>query len=121
MKRLLLVDDEQDLLDVLSDHFKGRYEIDTAQSGLAALDRFAQQRPDAVFLDVSMPGLDGIEVLRRLRRNDARVPVVMVTANADVKVTEAFLRAGAFGYVPKPFDFRYLDHMIATIFERPRR
>ena len=121
MKRLLLVDDEQDLLDVLSDHFKGRYEIDTARSGVAALERFAQQRPDAVFLDVSMPGLDGVEVLQRLRRSDAGVPVIMVTANADLRITEAFLKAGAFGYVPKPFNFVYMDHLAAAASLQSRR
>jgi DNA-binding response OmpR family regulator len=121
MKRLLLVDDEQDLLDVLNDHFKGRYEVDTARSGVAALERFAQQRPDAVFLDVSMPGLDGVEVLQRLRRSDAGVPVIMITANADLRITEAFLKAGAFGYVPKPFNLVYMDHLAAAASLQSRR
>ena len=121
MKRILVVDDEPELLEVLSDHFNGRYEVDTARSGMAALERFAGQRPDVVFLDVNMPGLDGIEVLRRFLRSDPGVPVVMVTANTDIAITEAFLKAGAFGYVPKPFNLVYLDHIAAIASAQTRR
>jgi CheY-like chemotaxis protein len=121
MKRILLVDDEPELLGIMSDHFNGRYEIDMAQSGTAALECFAGQRPDVVFLDNNMPGLDGLEVLRRLRRSDPGVPVVMVTANTDIAITETFLKEGAFGYVPKPFNLVYLDHMAAIAAAQPRR
>jgi CheY-like chemotaxis protein len=122
MKRILLVDDEPELLGVLSEHFNGRYEIDTARSGMAALESFAGQRPDVVFLDVNMPGLDGVEVLRHFHRSDPGVPVVMVTANTDIAITAAFLKAGAFGYIPKPFNLVYLDHIaaIAAAQTRPR-
>jgi two-component system nitrogen regulation response regulator GlnG len=123
MKRILLVDDEPALLDVLREHFKGRYETDTALSGTAALERFAARRPDVVFLDISMPELNGMEVLKRMRQSDPDVVVVMVTATTDLAVTEACLKAGAFGYVPKPFNLLYIDHMaaLATAHARPRR
>ena len=121
MKRILVIDDEPELLEVLSEHFKGRYEIDTARSGAAALECFAGQRPDVVFLDVNMPGLNGIEVLQRLRRSDPGVPVIMVTANEDIAITEAFLKAGAFAYVPKPFNLVYMDHMAAVASAQARR
>ena len=121
MKRILLVDDEAELLGIMSDHFDGRYEIDTARSGTAALECFAGQRPDVVFLDVNMPGLDGLEVLRRFRRSDPGVPVVMVTANTNIAITETFLKEGAFGYIPKPFTLVYLDHMAAIAAAQSRR
>jgi CheY-like chemotaxis protein len=120
MKRILAVDDERELLDILRDHFEGRYDVDTALSGGAAIERFTTQRPDLVFLDVNMPGANGVEVLQRLRRTDPGVPVIMVTANADMAVTEAFLKAGAFGYVPKPFNLLYMDHMAALAAAQPR-
>jgi two-component system response regulator MprA len=121
VKRILVVDDEQEVLDILSDHFRGRYEVDTALSGETALERFAQRRPDAVFLDVNMPGLNGVEILKRLRRADSSVPVIMLTANTENAVAEAFLKAGAFGYVPKPFNLLYLDHMAAVASAPARR
>jgi CheY-like chemotaxis protein len=61
MKRILAVDDEQDLLDVVSEFFAGRYHVVTATSGDAALEMIRRQRPDVVFLDVNMPGLSGLE------------------------------------------------------------
>jgi DNA-binding response OmpR family regulator len=120
LKRILVVDDELDLLEILREHFKDHYEIDTACSGLAALTVFAEKRPDVVFLDVHMPGLGGVEVLQRLRRSDPNVPVIMVTANTQMAITEAFLKAGAFGYVPKPFNLVYMDHLAAVASARPR-
>ncbi len=88
LKRLLLVDDDPDMLDVLREHFEGRYEVMTATSGADAVDRFASQRPDAVFLDITMPGLSGVDVLKLFKQSDARVPVIMVTANAEIAIAE---------------------------------
>ncbi len=120
LKRLLIVDDEPELLEILSDHFKGRYEIVTVLSGAEAIERFAERRPDAVFLDINMPGLSGVEVLKLFRETDPGVPVIMVTANAENAIAEACLKAGAFGYVPKPFNLVYMDHMAAVATAPPR-
>jgi two-component system response regulator TrcR len=117
LKRILVVDDEPALLDLLAEHFGGRYEVDTALSGADALARFAARRPDVVFLDVNMPETNGVEVLRRLREADPGVPVVMVTANGDIAVAEECLKGGAFSYVPKPFNLVYMDHMAALAVE----
>jgi DNA-binding response OmpR family regulator len=61
-----------------------------------------------------MPGLDGVQVLRRIRELDDRVPVIMVTANEDVGLAKETLKLGAFDYVAKPFDFDYLDRAVAA-------
>jgi len=84
-----------------------------------ALERFAQQRPDAVFLDINMPGLTGVEVLKRLHALDPKVPVLMVTANAEIALAEECLKGGAIAYVPKPFNLVYMDHMAAMATDRP--
>ena len=63
LKRILLVDDEPELLDLLSEHFAGRYEIETATSGAQAVERFVHARPDVVFLDIAMRGASGVDVL----------------------------------------------------------
>jgi DNA-binding NtrC family response regulator len=60
-------------------------------------------------------------VLRDIKQIDDSIAVIMVTANEQVQVAAEALKAGAFGYVPKPFDFRYLDHMLAAIVDKPPR
>src|SRR5688572_17717946 len=100
MKRILVVDHEQDLLDAVSDYFGDRYEVTTVSSAAAAVDAFRCRRPDIVFLDVNMPGGRGVDTLARLRELDASVPVVMVTLDMEVGVAESCLDLGAFAYVP---------------------
>ncbi|HEV8474108.1 MAG TPA: response regulator [Methylomirabilota bacterium] len=113
--RLLLVDDEAPVLEVLSEYFVGQgYAVDTAASGEEALIAATKRRPDLVLLDVRMPGIDGVEVLRRLRRLDASLPIVMVTANEDVDLARETLAIGAFDYVAKPFDFTHLDGVVSA-------
>ena len=77
-----------------------------------------------VFLDINMPGASGLEVLKLFRQTGPKIPVIMVTANAENAVAAECIRQGAFGYVPKPFNLVYMDHMAAVAIEqvgRPRR
>jgi DNA-binding NtrC family response regulator len=113
--RLLIVDDEPLILEVLTEHFKGDYEVETALNGADALGAILRARPDVVMLDINMPRMNGVEVLKDIKQIDESIAVIMVTANEQVTMAAEALRSGAFGYVPKPFDFRYLDHMLATI------
>jgi len=121
-RRLLIVDDEPLILEVLSEHFSPEYVVDTALSGADALGAILRARPDVVMLDINMPRMNGVEVLKDIKQIDDSIAVIMVTANEQVAMAAEALRNGAFGYVPKPFDFRYLDHMLATILDRlPQR
>lgn len=121
MKRILVVDDEPELLEIFREHFEGSYEVDTATSGAAAVERFIRQRPDLVFLDVNMPGANGLEILKLFKQTDDSIPVIMVTANTEIPVAEECLKQGAFSYVPKPFNLVYMDHMAAVATEQKRR
>jgi len=113
--RLLIVDDEEPVVEVLSDYFSGQgYQVGTARNGAEALAAVRRTRPDLVLLDVRMPGIDGVEVLRRIRALDGALPVIMVTANEDVALARETLKIGAFDYVAKPFDFAYLDRTVAA-------
>ena len=114
--RILIVDDEPDVLAVLTAFFSegGRYEIMTAQQGADAVMIADFHRPDAVLLDILMPGMDGVKVLRAIRAMDSTIPVVMVTANADEKIARDTLTMGAFDYVPKPFNFDVLDNIVVA-------
>jgi DNA-binding NtrC family response regulator len=121
-RRLLIVDDEPLILEVLSEHFSPEYMVDTALNGADALGAILRARPDVVMLDINMPRMNGVEVLKDIKQIDDSIAVIMVTANEQVAMAAEALRNGAFGYVPKPFDFRYLDHMLATILDRlPQR
>ena len=121
-RRLLIVDDEPLILEVLTEHFKSEYDVDTALNGADALGAILRARPDVVMLDINMPRMNGVEVLKDIKQIDESIAVIMVTANEQVAMAAEALRNGAFGYVPKPFDFRYLDHMLATILDRlPQR
>ena len=113
--RILVVDDEEPVRDVLCEYFEGQgFGVEAAPDGEAALAALSRQRPDLVLLDVRMPGLDGVEVLRRIRLTDPEVPVIMVTANEDVALARETLTLGAFDYVSKPFDFSYLDRAVTA-------
>jgi DNA-binding NtrC family response regulator len=116
-RRLLIVDDEPLILEVLREHFKAEYDVETALNGADALGAIIRARPDIVMLDITMPRMNGVEVLKDIKQIDDSIAVIMVTANEQVSLAAEALRLGAFGYVPKPFDFRYLDHMVATIFD----
>ena len=113
--RILIVDDEPDVLELLSVYFSdGRFEVMTAQQGADAVMIANFHRPDAVLLDILMPGMDGVQVLRAIRAMDSTIPVVMVTANADEKIARDTLTMGAFDYVPKPFEFDVLDRVVVA-------
>lgn len=113
--RLLIVDDEQPVREVLGEYFASHgYQVETASTGPEALDLVRCRRPDLVLLDVRMPGLDGVEVLKKLREVDGQLPVIMITANEDVALARSMLTLGAFDYVSKPFDFRYLDRVVTA-------
>ena len=113
--RILVVDDEAPVREVLTEYFATEgYAVEAAGNGAEALTAVRGGRADLVLLDVRMPGLDGVQVLRRIREFDERVPVIMVTANEDVGLAKETLKLGAFDYVAKPFDFDYLDRAVAA-------
>ena len=109
------MDDERPVLDVLSEYIQSQgYATHTASGGAEALAAVERERPDLVLLDLRMPGIDGLEVLRRLRQAGPRPAVIMVTANEDLALARETLKSGAFDYVAKPFDFQYLDRVVAA-------
>ena len=102
--RILVVDDEPSLAELLTMalSYEG-WEVRSAGDGTAALRIAAEFGPDAVLLDVSLPDFDGVEVLRRLRADRPDLPVLFLTARDSAEDKAAGLRAGADGYLTKPF------------------
>src|SRR6476661_9544495 len=116
--RILAVDDDPEILNLLSRGLKFEgYEVETAETGEKAIARFRESAPDLVLLDVMMPGIDGIEVAREMRKlRDP--PVLMLTAKDAVNDKVAGLDAGADDYIVKPFVF---DELLARIRAHLRR
>ncbi|MBI4611579.1 MAG: response regulator [Candidatus Rokubacteria bacterium] len=107
--RVLVVDDEVGPRESLRMILKPHYEVATVDSGEAALQALPVLRPDLVFMDIKMPTLDGIEVLRRIKAHDPSIEVVMITAYASLETVKSALTHGAFEYLIKPFSRRDLE------------
>jgi DNA-binding response OmpR family regulator len=121
MTRLLLVDDEANLRHTLGYALRQEgYEVADAEDGERALERFAAGRPDAVILDVMLPGIDGLEVCRRIRRA-SDVPILMLTARDSEVDRIVGLEIGADDYLGKPFSTRELIARVRALLRRSRR
>ena len=111
--RILIVDDEPNIVELLAVSLKFQgFEVATASNGTEGLDRARSFRPDAVILDVMMPGMDGFGMLRRLRADGIDAPVLFLTAKDSVSDRVAGLTAGGDDYVTKPFS---LEEVVARL------
>jgi DNA-binding response OmpR family regulator len=110
MARVLVVDDEPDAVELLQEFLSGKgYEVVTAGSGEEAMERVKADRPHLMLLDVRMPGMNGMDVLRQVRQIDKEVGVIMVTAVNEEDTGRQAMALGAFDYVVKPLDLAYLE------------
>jgi two-component system OmpR family response regulator len=117
--RILVVDDEEYITDLVAVglRFVG-FEVDTGADGREALAKVAEFRPDLIVLDVSMPALDGLEVVQRLRRDGIATPVVFLTARDAPAERVKGLHLGADDYVTKPFNLEELLARIEAVLRR---
>jgi DNA-binding response OmpR family regulator len=124
VKKLLVVDDEKDMIELVRYKFeKEGYSVLTADSGERALEITAKEQPNAIVLDIMMPGLDGLDVLRSLR-SDARtasLPVILLTAKGEEADRIVGLELGADDYVVKPFSPRELLARVKAVLRRTER
>ena len=117
LARILVVDDNEMNRDMLSRRLqKQGYELSVAPSGPEALDVIEEETPDLVLLDIMMPGMDGFEVLQRIRerRSPSELPVIMATAKSEGPDIIRALEMGANDYVTKPFDYPVVRARVAT-------
>ncbi len=113
MARVLVVDDEPDSVELLQEFLTGKgYEVVTASNGEEALRKVKEERPHLVLLDVRMPGMNGLDVLRTVREFDQEVGVIMVTAVNEEDTGRDALKLGAFDYIVKPLNFDYLERSL---------
>jgi DNA-binding response OmpR family regulator len=116
--RVLVVEDDEDIADVLRRSLRNEgYEVKTSADGIEALDVAAGFVPDVVVLDLGLPGLDGVEVCKRLR-SDGDVPILMLTARAETEDRVTGLDSGADDYLVKPFERKELLARIRALLRR---
>ena len=109
--KLLIVDDEVEICDFLKMFFEERdFDVEVAYNGIDALQKTASFQPSAILLDIKIPGIDGLEVLKRVKAQYPAIRVLMVTAlETNEKINEA-LRLGADNYITKPLSLEYLEN-----------
>ncbi len=117
--KILVVDDDRAVRDALRRALTlGGYDVHTAEDGAQALDMVVQSVPSAVVLDLGMPGIDGLEVCRRLRQLENRVPILILTARDAVSDRIDGLDQGADDYLVKPFDVGELKARLRALLRR---
>ncbi|MBA3010988.1 MAG: response regulator transcription factor [Proteobacteria bacterium] len=121
---ILIVDDEEDIIELIKYNLKNEgYAILTAMTGEAAIKTAKHSRPDLIVLDLMLPGIDGLEVTRHLKKNDDTmdIPIVMVTAKGEESDVVTGLELGANDYLSKPFSPKELIARIRAILRRRQR
>jgi DNA-binding response OmpR family regulator len=116
---ILVVDDEARMAQMLAEYLTEHgYRVVIAHSGIEALAKLDLEKPSVVLLDVRMPGMDGVEVLRRIRSFDTQVGILMISANDDIELAKQTIEMGAFDYTLKPVDFTYLSRAVEKMMAR---
>ncbi len=118
-KKILIIEDNQDLARLLESHLHDlTYRVDVAFDGVSGYAKADSENYDLVILDLMLPGLDGMEICRRLRRKSSYVPILMLTAKSSEMDRVVGLEIGADDYVTKPFSIRELLARVKAILRR---
>lgn len=116
MHTILVVDDQAGIRFLLKEVFaEEKYRVVTAANGSEGLAKWEEWGPDLVLLDMKMPGLDGLDVLRKVAGKHRQVPVIIMTAYGELQIVEEALSLGAKGYITKPFDILELRQTVDMI------
>ena len=113
MDRILVVDDEIVVCDLLKDFLtlKG-YEVYTASDGYAALNIVKKVCPHLILLDIVMPGISGVEVLKEIKKLNPKTGVIMITAVPDQGIITESIELGAYDYITKPMDLKNVENVV---------
>ncbi|MEA3280747.1 MAG: response regulator [Thermodesulfobacteriota bacterium] len=116
--KILVVDDEEYICEILQEFLslKG-YQVDTAANGEDALKKYEADRPDVVLLDIRMPGMGGVDILRRIKEIDSRAGIIMLSAFGDAETVNEVLQMGADYYLQKPVEFDRLMEILTSLQE----
>ncbi len=115
-EKIMFVDDDPSILDAAKTAIESYgYDVITAKSGMECLAKL--EEADLVFLDIKMPGMNGIDVLKKIKKRNSSLPVIMITAYATVDTAIEAMKHGAFDYIRKPFDVEELEGSILAALE----
>jgi two-component system response regulator AtoC len=115
--KVLLVDDEQDIIEVIQDRLEAYgFTVVTAGTGLEALKKLSMEKFDGVFLDVKMPEMGGIEALEEIRKRDKKIPIIIITSSSTQEAAIDAMAKGANEYILKPFEWGELKGKIQKVF-----
>jgi CheY-like chemotaxis protein len=115
--RVLLVDDEEDIIEVIQDRLEAYgFTVATARTGVEALKKLSLERFDGIFLDVKMPEMGGIEALAEIRKRDTKIPIIIVTSSSTREAAIEAIAKGANDYVLKPFEWAELKAKIEKVY-----
>ncbi len=114
--RILCVDDDRNLRQSLEEQFTYEdFAVDTAENGVAALEKIRSNQYDIVLLDIKLPKMDGITVLREMKKMGRLTNVIMLTASDDVATANECVKIGAKDYISKPYDPEELLHIVNRV------
>lgn len=117
--RILIIEDETNLCNSIAEGLRmDGYEVDSCQDGLDALELCEAEHYDLILLDLNLPGMDGMEVLRRLRKEDEETRVLILSARGQIRDKVRGLDAGANDYLTKPFHFEELEARVRSLTRR---
>jgi len=117
-KTILIVDNEKDFCTILSDSLsQDKYRVVTAFNGKTGLELAKKERPDLMLLDIKMPGMDGIEVLRKIKKMKKEIVVIMFTGYGTLETAREAMKLGAYDYVTKPVDLFLLKSLVEEVLE----
>ncbi len=122
MKKVLIIEDDRTIVEALADTFQFHdFEVVTAVNGKDGYRLFAGQRPDLIILDIMLPGLDGYDICKKIRKEDQRVPIIMLTAKSQESDKLLGFELGADDYVTKPFSVKELVARVKAVLKRSSR
>ena len=121
-KTILIVDDEKDLCTILSDALsQDHYRVVSAFNGKMGLQLAKKEKPDLILLDIKMPGMDGLEVLRKIKKMKKEIVVIMFTGYGTLETAREAMKLGAYDYVTKPVDFLLLKSLVKEVLGKERK
>jgi DNA-binding NtrC family response regulator len=119
--KILVIDDEPILRDSLEVALKtSDYEVLTARTGEEGLEQFRKENPDLILLDHWLPGINGDEVLRRIKEEEPEIPIIIMTAQGSIEMAVSLMKMGAFDFLVKPFELDQVENLIKKGLDRVR-
>ena len=112
MANILIVDDDDAVRGILLDLLSDRYECNTASTAEEAFQYLEMEDYDAVLTDIAMPGLTGVELMKRIQLKDLATPVILISGKNDEQDSESLMKLGAFAYLHKPFSLDEIEYVV---------